>query len=74
MGSACQICSDALGKQRISVKKHESDHMDSMLGILAKMKAPEIQLVSTVTTADIKSNLSETSSWEYWLKEDLTPT
>ena len=48
--------------------------MASMLGILAKMKAPEIQLVSTVTIADIKSNLSETSSWKYWLKEDLTPT
>ena len=48
--------------------------MASMLGILAKMKAPEIQLVSTVTVADIKSNLSETSSWKYWLKEDLTPT
>lgn len=46
--------------------------MNSMLGILAKMKAPEIQLLSIVIPAEIKSNLSEISSWKYWLKEDLT--
>lgn len=74
MGSDCQICNDALGKQRMSVKNHESDHMDSMLGILAKRKAPEIQPVSTVIMAETKPNLSETSSWKHRLKGDLTPT